>query len=88
MSYENLVTQTVVASVEAPNDLRKRFIAFVKQLVERRQDYRFTLGGRECKIVAGGASRFDADDCGGCTGQIVIESGIGFARRRTASASD
>jgi hypothetical protein len=73
MSYENLVTQTVVASVRATDDFRKRFIPFVRRLVERPQDYRFKLGGRKCKIAAG-ASRFDADDHGGCAGQIVIEA--------------
>jgi hypothetical protein len=73
MSYENLVMQNVVASIEATDDIRKRFISFVRGLIERSGDFHFKLSGRKCKIAAH-KSRFVDDGGGGCAGQIVIET--------------
>jgi hypothetical protein len=72
MSYEDLLMQNVVASVEATDDIPRRFITFVRGLVERPDDFHFKLGERTCKIATC-KSQFAADD-GGCAGQIVIET--------------
>ena len=73
MSYETLVMQNVVASIEATDDICKRFVPFAKRLVERPADFHFKLGARTCKI-APHKSQFAVDDRGGCAGQIVIET--------------
>src|SRR5271166_2686894 len=73
MSYDNLVTQNVVASIEATDDIRRRFVPFVRRLLERPDDFHFRLGERNCKIAAR-KSQFAVDDGGDCTGQIVIET--------------
>jgi hypothetical protein len=73
MSYETLVIQDVVASIEATDAIRRRFVTFAKQLLERPDDLHFRLGGRNFKIAAG-RSQFANDDYGGCAGQIVMET--------------
>ena len=64
--------QNVVASVEVTDDIPRRFITFVRGLVERPDDFHFKLGERTCKIATR-KSQFAVDD-GGCAGQIVIET--------------
>ena len=51
MLYENLVMQNVVASVEVTDDIPRRFITFVRELVERPDDFPFKLNERICKIA-------------------------------------
>jgi hypothetical protein len=41
MPHENLVTQTVVASIEATDDICKGFVPFAKRWVERPADFHF-----------------------------------------------
>ena len=72
MLYENLVMQNVVASVEVTDDIPRRFITFVRELVERPDDFPFKLNERICKIATC-KSQFAVDN-GGCAGQIVIET--------------
>ena len=72
MSYENLLMQNVVASVEATDDIPRRFITFMRGLVERPDDFHFKFGERTCKIATL-KSQFAVDN-GGCAGHIVIET--------------
>jgi hypothetical protein len=72
MSYENLVMQNVVASVEATDDIPRRFITFMRGLVERPEDFHFKFGERTCKIATL-KSQFAVDN-GGCAGHLVIET--------------
>ena len=72
MLYENLVMQNVVASVEVTDDIPRRFITFVRELVGRPDDFPFKLNERICKIATC-KSQFAVGD-GGCAGQIVIET--------------
>ena len=72
MSYENLLMQNVVASVEVTDDIPRRFITFMRGVVERPDDFHFKLGERTCKIAVR-KSQFPDDD-GGRAGQIVIET--------------
>jgi hypothetical protein len=85
MSYENLLMQNVVASVEVTDDIPRRFITFMRGLVERPDDFHFKFGERICKIATL-KSQFAAADAAAQDRSSLKRNRN--SQRRAASASN